>query len=244
MEVPQSLYFSGLPSALAFRDLQRTYSALVSPDGEESTVAEALASLRANAIFGDPLDMGVMATLEGRLDDARRWFLEAAASSPESAWPHFYAGTLHDLGRQTEAAAEAYRRAVAIEASNPRFFLHLGFCELELERYDEARRCFSRVIDLNPHDSNAQGFLGYLLLAIEPARALDHLEVASTLDGANPFFALRLGEALVRTGRIDDAREPLCRAAADARSAREAHELLRAVEPPPDAVDLERQSDL
>lgn len=64
-------------------------------------------------------------------------------------------GDTYRLRQQDEAAADAYRQAVALGASNVDLWLHLGQVAFRLGRHEEADFAYQRAIDLDDDDPRA-----------------------------------------------------------------------------------------
>ena len=113
----------------------------------------------------------------------------------------------YDLRRagQTEQAVERFRRATAADTTHHRAALELGFALLALERRDEAREVFARVVLIAPNDAPSWLQLGYLhqaagdlrgaRLAFERAGEVGEGEVRErALAAARVIAAMRSGE--------------------------------------------------
>lgn len=219
VEVEPPRYLDDIPLARELRDLDRHHGDFHRPTASQMQEAparlppELLEKARAFMNPDDPLDMAVLAHVEGRLEDAVALFDVALRATPRSAWAWFQQGTLlDDLKRPTQAAA-SYRRALEIEGDNPRFWLHLAFNLLEAGQVAEARDAFAATVRVNPDDAVACGLLGSLLWGEGRAtEALDPLRHAAELDPDNVWFRVRLAEVLCVLGRVDEAQPHLAMA--------------------------------
>jgi len=132
--------------------------------------------------------------------EARRLLTEAVQIEPNSAL------ALGDLAmiqvfdaqwgwgisrdQSVAAAAEAARRAVAIDEGNPWAHIALGFVELFAGRHDESIRRLERAIEISPNDPHAHGHLGFTLsFAGEPEAAIAQVDEAVRLSPRDPFLA-------------------------------------------------------
>ena len=131
---------------------------------------------------------------------ARRLLAEAAQIEPNSALALGDLAMIYVLDGQwgwgiardqaLAAAAEAARRAVAIDESNAWAHIALGMVELFARRHNEAIRRLERAIEISPNDPNAHGNLGFILsFAGEPEAASAQIEEARRLSPRDPFLA-------------------------------------------------------
>lgn len=123
-------------------------------------------------------------TLQSLLDDAR-----AAQSRGDFA-----------------QAAEAYRKAVALEPSVPELWANLGLMEHESGMSEEAIQSFKRAIRLNPSLFAPQLFMGIeYLKSKDPEAAIPFLENAEKLNPNDVQAALNLGKAYTMSSQADRA---------------------------------------
>ena len=219
-------YLEAVPLARELRDLDRRHGAFhrPTPSHMQKTPThvppELLEKARAFMNPDDPLDMAVLAHIEGRLEDALALFDVALAATPRSAWAWFQQGTLLDELKRPQQAAASYRRALAIEEDNPLFWLHLAFNLLEAGEVAEARDAFAATVRLNPDDAVACGLLGSLLWGEgRAAEALEPLRHAAEMDPDNVWFRVRLAEVLCVLGRPAEAEPHMAVAAAHPQAA-------------------------
>ena len=93
-------------------------------------------------------------------------------------------------------AAEAYRKAVALEASVPELWANLGLMDHESGMSAEAIHSFKQAIRLNPSLFVPQLFLGIeYLKSKNPEAAIPYLENAEKLNPNDLQAALNLGKA-------------------------------------------------
>jgi len=89
------------------------------------------------------------------------------------------------------AAAEAARRAVAIDENNAWGHIALGLVDLFSQRNDESVRRLERAIDLSPNDPNAHAYLGLThALSGNYDVAVAELDEATRLSPRDPFLAV------------------------------------------------------
>ena len=87
------------------------------------------------------------------LDRAEAYVRQALALDPQVSLAHFgLARVLQVQGKPTEAMWEA-RRAIELNPSSYWAHLELGRSEMRLGRFEEAKRSFDQVQQLDPHVS-------------------------------------------------------------------------------------------
>src|ERR1039458_1865576 len=103
-------------------------------------------------------------------------------------------------------AADAYRKAVALEPSVPELWANLGLMEHESGMSAEAIQSFKRAIRLNPSLFAPQLFLGIeYLKSKNPEAAIPFLENAEKLQPNDLQAALNLGKAYTLSNQADRA---------------------------------------
>jgi tetratricopeptide (TPR) repeat protein len=108
--------------------------------------------------------------------------------------------------RDFAQAAEAYRKAVALEPSVPELWANLGLMERESGMSAEAIQSFKRAIRLNPTLFAPQLFLGIeYLKSKDPEAAIPFLENAEKLNPNDLQAALNLGKAYALSNHEDRA---------------------------------------
>src|SRR4029079_1583199 len=88
----------------------------------------------------------------GKLEQARSCAEEALRRGNQTAAPWVNLGHVAAAKKEWPAAAEAYRKAVAIDAANPRAWSNLATCEQELGRWTEAEAAYQQAIRFGPGD--------------------------------------------------------------------------------------------
>lgn len=83
-------------------------------------------------------------------------------------------------------------------------------------RIADAEKELRRLLSEDPLNANALNSLSYMLAdqGLRPAEAVDLAQRAVTIEPGNPAFLDTLGWALFKQGRVDDAADPLAKAAA------------------------------
>jgi tetratricopeptide (TPR) repeat protein len=106
--------------------------------------------------------------------------------------------------RDFSQAAEAYRKAVALEPSVPELWANLGLMDHESGMSAEAIQSFKRAIRLNPSLFAPQLFLGIeYLKSKDPEAAIPFLENAEKLNPNDLQAALNLGKAYTLSNHAD-----------------------------------------
>ncbi len=152
------------------------------------------------------------ASLEGRLDDALALAREALRADPEIIEGHTLVGNFDAKASRHAAAADAYRRALALDPEHLGATFSLALAYKNLGRLDDAAAGFERLRTLDPKNGKAL----WQLADIDRRRgrleqACDRLAQALTLDVDRPAFQLALGEC-----RLEQKRWPEARAALEA----------------------------
>lgn len=146
---------------------------------------------------------------------AIEWRAEVAAALPRSAPAHHALGVEQAQQQDFRAAAESFRRSLAIDPDQAGVQANLGTALLRLKEPLEAARAFRAALALDPRLALAQRGLGdALLAAAEPAAAADAFRAALALDGGDLDATLGLGRAALESGQPDAAVEAARRALA------------------------------
>lgn len=123
---------------------------------------------------------------------------------------------LAELQSGNDAAAEQTLRT-AVSVAPKQHWPYAGLSELlgRLGRLPEAESVLRAALKADDRNADAHEKLGMLLAArMQPFDAAEHFRRAVALGGPRPQLLARLGHALLRLGRLDEAREPLERAVA------------------------------
>jgi tetratricopeptide (TPR) repeat protein len=127
-------------------------------------------------------------------------------------WRALQQATALRMKRDFGAAETAYREALAIDPAHEDCLYYLGQVLAELDRPDEARDQFLRLVAVNPHSARGHLALGALLSspdargAADLAAAEDHLRRAHDINGEETGPLVRLGEVLIVRGEVVEAR--------------------------------------
>jgi adenylate cyclase len=135
------------------------------------------------------------------MGEARRLLQEAIEIDPANAMAlgdlsvahHFAAcfGWDEDVGQTYARAAEAARRAVAIDDGDAHAHTALAMCDVFQGRHDEGRRRLRRALDLDPNSAFVHGYLGVSYgFAGDYDTALPILDHAIRLSPRDPLLTI------------------------------------------------------
>ena len=103
--------------------------------------------------------LGVASFAQGRVQDAASWYRKAIEDKPDFTTAHYKLGyCLWKLG-DSKGAIEAFRAAVASDASFFDGFMVLGHLLAKQGRQSEARTMFQRAARLRPSDPKPKTLL-------------------------------------------------------------------------------------
>ena len=127
-------------------------------------------------------------------------------------WQTYQTATERRVARDFEAAAGAYRQALALEPRHEDSLYYLGQCERERGRTAAARQAFERLVELDPRSGRGHLALGALLASPDSAEPVDlagaeaHFRRAHEINGEETGPMVRLAEVLMVGGRAREAR--------------------------------------
>ncbi|MEW6138066.1 MAG: tetratricopeptide repeat protein [Thermodesulfobacteriota bacterium] len=107
---------------------------------------------------------GLICWKMGRIDEAKRNFLEAIDLDSENGDPHFNIGLIYFDESDFNKALFYLRKAVDINPLDSQFLTELGHLYLELDREDEALELFQKAFEHDPADAQVDFHLGYYFL--------------------------------------------------------------------------------
>ncbi|MDE2921638.1 MAG: tetratricopeptide repeat protein [Acidobacteriota bacterium] len=155
------------------------------------------------------LDRGHAAAREGRLADAEAAYRQAVAADATSVRAHESLATLLVRRGDPEGAIEHFGVAVRLEPENARAHSDLGVLLADLGRNDRALEHLGRAVELEPGNAEARLGLGAVLAQTGSfEEAVVELQAALRQipeDRRTPRLHFGLAEALVRTGRLEEA---------------------------------------
>ncbi len=155
------------------------------------------------------LDRGHAAAREGRLADAEAAYRQAVAADATNVRAHESLATLLARRGDPEGAIEHFGVAVRLAPENAHTHSDLGVLLAELGRNARALEHLGRAVELDPGNAEARLGLGAVLAqtgsfeeaVVELQAALRQIPEG----GRTPRLHFGLAEALVRTGRLEEA---------------------------------------
>lgn len=134
-------------------------------------------------------------------DDARgaiRHMRKAIEAYPEFAAAYSALGNAHEKVEETDAAAEAYKKALEIDDALHSAWLALGTLHANARRYEESERHLLRAQALRPDDWQALYQLGELYWQMkDPGRTEENIRRAREMHKSLPRIHVLLINALV-----------------------------------------------
>jgi Flp pilus assembly protein TadD len=111
------------------------------------------------------IQIALARTLErqGRIDEAKKVYLEAIKTNPERADAHHLMGLLHARNGDCQTAEQYYQKANQLDPENAELYCDLGYCFYLQQRWDEAESNLRRAVALAPDSRRARNNLGLLL---------------------------------------------------------------------------------
>ncbi|HEY4011283.1 MAG TPA: tetratricopeptide repeat protein [Acidobacteriaceae bacterium] len=170
------------------------------------------------AVQMDPADadawysLGRIRYSEQRFSDALSCFQQVLKLSPKSAKAENNLGLAYEAMNQTDAAVEAYRRAIELQKEGPHDqlseqpLLNLGIVLLHRGELGEAEPLLTQAAALAPKDARIHEQLGHLYMQkADYVAAQRELKQACELDPKNSGLHFLLGQAYRHLGRQQDA---------------------------------------
>lgn len=145
---------------------------------------------------------------QGQLPLAEILYREVLRVAPAHAQALFHLGVLYQQGGRIAEALDAFERAAAAGATDPRLFERRGVALHQLGRYDEAIVQYQRALMLDPRAAETEMNFGvalYELRRFEEARARH--ERALALQPGNVDVQVNLANALLELGEHERALE-------------------------------------
>jgi len=168
------------------------------------------ASIRARE--SDPLQDGLKALQDNRLEEALRSLTAAEREQPSDARIRNFRGiVLVRLGRSSEAANE-YRDAIRLDPRLEDGYKNLGFLEWTEHHLESARANLQRALELVPDDSFAHYYLGRVQLdASLYESAFQELDRSGVGWPEDPQFLIEAANGYLALRRQEKARDVINR---------------------------------
>lgn len=154
-----------------------------------------------------------------RFDEARALGKKLVASYPKSSRAHLMLALGYHKDRRYEAAEPWFERAMALDPQDHIVWSFYGWCLYNLGKTADARRVFEGFLKIQPEHADAHFALGLLDfdaddIVSSEKRFRSAIQYAQKAGGrADEAKArARLADVLVRTDRLDQARQELERA--------------------------------
>jgi tetratricopeptide (TPR) repeat protein len=164
------------------------------------------------------LRIGAMLGKLGRVDEAKRWYADLPAITPEQRVQvrQAEAQMLRDIG-DVNAAYRVLEQGLTEQPDAPDLVYDLAMVAEKLNRLDEAESRLKQLVEMRPDDAQALNALGYTLVDRTPRTSEGYalIEKALKLAPNDPFILDSMGWALYRLGRLDEAERYLKRAIAE-----------------------------
>lgn len=103
----------------------------------------------------------------GRLEDARRLYLEASQSAPDFAEAWHRLGLIAQATGRLDEAADFMTRAARLDERQPLFFFSLGQVLQDQNKLEEAERLYRQALALDPNLAPAYNHLGVVLQNVQ-----------------------------------------------------------------------------
>lgn len=160
------------------------------------------------------LNMASFAAFEtNQADLAFRWLNAAKDANPDDAQTYYNLGLVSQSVGLYGNAADAYRRAVALEPDLASAHYNLGTVLNQLGDLDGALAAYDQALDIDPQHGKALSSKGFVLRAQGKAEdaAIAYGRAASQLPGDSSVLT-GLGKALQDAGRLSEAVSAFARA--------------------------------
>lgn len=146
------------------------------------------------------------ALLEDRLDDAARQFGEICAQDPRSPWGYLGVGDVERRRQQYDAALNNYIHAKQFSPKSVVIHLRVGNTLLSLQRYDEAIRYFTYVLDKKPgYEAAILGLAKAASRSTDLAEAVEAYDRLAVEQRDELGHKLKAAGLLQKLGRFDEA---------------------------------------
>lgn len=150
------------------------------------------------------LTIGYVYSLKNDRTQSARYIDQVIEKEPRNPKPHFMKGLIEVRGENYPAAEKYFRRAIEINDTNDNFHFYLAVSLEKQNRMDDTIIALKRAVELNPANSRACNFLGYLYaeknMNLDDSLAL--IRKALEYEPENSAYLDSLGWALFRKGEL------------------------------------------
>jgi Fe-S-cluster containining protein len=207
-----SEYFKVIPYAEEFRSLHRQYLGkrpyTLRSMSEELKYAEGFGvePIVDDQDFLDVIDRALHLELKGKLQEAYDLFMASEKEYRQSPYFYYYFGNLCDEMERHEEAVGHFKRAMELKDDDSLFHFRYALDMVIGGDQAEARSAFEKVIDMNPQNAMALGYLGYIHLNGGDLKgAAEYFEKALALDPDQQYFRFRLALTYLGLRRGEEA---------------------------------------
>jgi Flp pilus assembly protein TadD len=167
--------------------------------------------------------LGLIAQETGQLNTAIELIRLASSIKPSGAMYYNLGVALHAQG-ELDAAAESYRKAIALNPNDAKVHGNLGAVLQGQGKFDDAIKSYHRALVLDPRNAGAHSNLGVALETQgDVDAAIDHYRRSLALNSNEASTYNNLGNALRTREQLDEAVESLRKAIALKPDYAEAH---------------------
>jgi len=122
---------------------------------------------------------------------------------------YYLYGRIASVKNQKKKAVKLFKEA-AVRLNDSKSYSTLGYKQIQLKRYNQARISLNKAIDLNPKNGYAHSNLGFVLIQVgKYDAALLELNKALELTPSNPYVHKHLALLYIAQGKYDKACEEL-----------------------------------
>ncbi|UYQ64116.1 tetratricopeptide repeat protein [Streptomyces peucetius] len=139
---------------------------------------------------------------------------KSAAQTVAKAQALVQAGLMQSQYEDFSGAARTFKRVLELDPENKLAWFNLGVIAQRDGRTADAREAYDRALGIDPKFTSALFNEAVLLESSDPDRAVTLLKRAVAADPKASTAYLRLGQALAKKGRDDDAEDAFRRAVA------------------------------
>ena len=151
-------------------------------------------------------NLGVLALLEKRFDEAVGWLEKAVALDPDHARSHLNLGMALQLEQRTAEAITVLQRAVKLDPQQAEAWNNLGFVLAQNDQPQEAMAAYQRALELEHGYAVAAQNLSVLLAhSGNPQEGEQVLRQLPPEAARKPAVLFHLGEMLRLQGRLEEA---------------------------------------